>query len=242
MAANVQVVALLIETGGKIISQVIESEQTKNRLKLLAIQQAQAPALPEMPETPPPVIKIITSQPELLEKSLEAIPSLPSPDLKSEEEREKNVKPVTEHKAKSIASGCIPCSLGHFSTCSGLLNEAMRFALKEGMSGEVNDRVNMCVDELNALERVDLRPEMTTNLTGWEKDLAVKTLNTSRSIRHSLEGLDSVEALEKAAADTQANRKEIGREWFQHKTAVLPPDLQKKAMEELAKVEDAKEH
>lgn len=227
--ANVQVVALLIQTGGQLLSQVIESEQMKSRLKMLAIQQANSPPMPEMPEAPAPVIQIVTTHPELLDKPLEFQPEAPAASH-------------PEPKAKSIASGCIPCSLGHFSTCSGLLNEAMRFALKEGMSGEVNDRVNMCVDELNALERVDLRPEMTTELTGWEKELAIKTLNTSRSIRHGLEGLTTVEDLEKAAANTQINRKEIGREWFQHKTASLPPDLQKKAMEELAKVESAKEH
>lgn len=74
-----------------------------------------------------------------------------------------------ETKATSIASGCVPCAIGHLGTCSGLLNEAMRFANKDGMtSPEVIDRVGMCLDELNAMERVDLRPEMVVNLPFYD--------------------------------------------------------------------------
>jgi len=79
----------------------------------------------------------------------------------------------TQGKASEIATGCVPCAIGHFGTCSGLLNEAMRFAKSEGIeSSEVIDRVNMCLDELNSMERVDLRPEMIAELPEWEKELA----------------------------------------------------------------------
>jgi len=129
-------------------------------------------------------------------------------------------------KATTIATGCVPCSLGHVGTCSGLLNESIRFSHgPDGLkSPEVIDRINMCLDELNTMERVDLRPEMTTQLKGWEKELAERALTESRNIRHSLEGLQKIEELEQAAAKTQTIRQEIGRSWYQNKLANLTPD------------------
>ena len=110
------------------------------------------------------------------------------------------------------------CAIGHFGTCSGLLNEAMRFANKDGISSsEVIDRVNICLDELNALERVDLRPQLIINLPPWEKDLANKALVESRSTRHGLEKISTVEDLEKVTAETQEARQDIGRTWFKQK-------------------------
>jgi hypothetical protein len=129
-------------------------------------------------------------------------------------------------KAESIKSGCIPCSLGHYGTCSGLLNEGVRFARKDGMGGEVSDRINMCLDELNALERVDLRPEMINQLTGWEKELSQKALDASRNTRHSLEAIRTADDLETVAAETQTIRKDLGREWFTHKFSELTPQQQ----------------
>lgn len=126
---------------------------------------------------------------------------------------------VKESKATGIEAGCLPCAIGHTGTCSGLLNEAVRFAKGEDgvKSLEVIDRVSMCLDELNALERVDLRPEQIVDLPPWQKTLANKALDTSRSTRHRLEGLKSVEDLEQAAAGLQVVRNEIGRGWFQQR-------------------------
>lgn len=132
---------------------------------------------------------------------------------------EQTQEQLTE-KATSIEAGCVPCALGHLSTCSGLLNEAMRFAKKDGVgSGEVIDRMNMCLDELNAMERVDLRPEMITSLPKWEKSLANSVLTESRQMRHQLEGISSTEDLERVAGNTQTVRRQIGRDWFQEKLA-----------------------
>ncbi|KKN59499.1 hypothetical protein LCGC14_0541130 [marine sediment metagenome] len=149
---------------------------------------------------------------------------------------------ITEKaKASGIEAGCVPCAIGHLGTCSGLTNEAVRFAKKDGVqSGEVIDRVNMCIDELNTMERVDLRPEMIVNLTSWEKDLANQALVASRSARHELEGLNSVEGLERAAANIQSTRKEIGRGWFKERLARMPKEekqkLAEKAIEKLEEV------
>jgi hypothetical protein len=132
---------------------------------------------------------------------------------------------VNPEKATDIVTGCVPCSIGHLSTCSGLLNEAMRFARKDGIqSEEVIDRVNMCMDELNSLERVDLRPEMTWGLPDWEKTLAEKALSLSRSLRHDLEGLSTLESLEGIAAKTQGTRQEIGKGWFRERLSRMTPE------------------
>ena len=139
---------------------------------------------------------------------------------------------ITSGKATGIATGCVPCSIGHLGTCSGLLNEAMRFARTDGIqSEEVIDRVNMCMDELNALERVDLRPEMIHDLSDWEKSLAEKALSLSRSLRHDLEGLSDVTALEAISAKTQTTRQEIGKAWFRERLTRMSPD-QRQAVEE----------
>lgn len=143
-----------------------------------------------------------------------------------------------EGKASSIEAGCVPCAIGHFGTCSGLLNEAMRFAKKDGVaSSEVIDRVNMCLDELNTMERIDLRPELVLNLPEWEKELADRALVGSRATRHGLESLTTVGGLEKVAAVTQNTRNEVGRKWFKERLARMPKEekakLAEKAIEKL---------
>lgn len=136
--------------------------------------------------------------------------------------------PISSEKATAVATGCVPCSIGHLGTCSGLLNEAMRFARKDGIqSEEVIERVNMCMDELNSLERVDLRPELIVSLPEWEKTLAEKALNLSRTLRHNLEQLSNVSTLEKVSAETQATRQEIGKAWFKERLGRMTPEQQK---------------
>lgn len=151
-------------------------------------------------------------------------------------ERPPEVTEAGEGKASSVEAGCVPCAVGHFSTCSGLLNEAMRFAKKDGVeSSEVIDRVGMCTDELNALERVDLRPELMTDLPDWEKELANKSLLLSREMRHNLEELTTVDGLEKIAASTQTARTDIGRKWFKERLARMPKEEKEKLAEKAIK-------
>lgn len=143
-------------------------------------------------------------------------------------------------KGSQIATGCVPCAIGHLGTCSGLLNEAMRFARDEGVTSiEVADRVGMCLDELNSMERVDLRPEMTADIPEWEKELANQVLNASRQTRHLLESLENVDALENAAATTQSIRTQIWRDWLKMRVQNLSPDEQTKIQERVkAKIEE----
>ncbi len=130
----------------------------------------------------------------------------------------------TALKAKSIESGCVPCALGHFGTCSALLNEAVRFSDKGMDDAEVIDRLNSCLDEFNAMERIDLRPEKIRTLPEWEKKVAEKALKTSRATRHLIEGCRTKEQLVELAGTTQTVRKEIGKEWFQTKIREFTPE------------------
>ena len=149
---------------------------------------------------------------------------------------------TTSLKATAIATGCIPCSLGHLGTCTGLLNEGMRFARTDGIqSDEVIGRVNMCLDELNTLERVDLRPEMIHELPDWEKSLAEDALGLSRSLRHDLEALSNVTELEAIAAKTQTKRQQIGKAWFKERLTLMTPGQRKDVEEELTRRAEERE-
>jgi len=130
-----------------------------------------------------------------------------------------------EARGGDVATGCVPCSISHFGTCAGLLSEAMRFARKDGLdSNEVLDRINKSLDELNALERVDLDSEKIYYLPPEEKDIAAKSLNASRATRHALESLTTVDDLEKVTADVQTVRKDIGRDWYRYRLSKIPKE------------------
>ena len=132
------------------------------------------------------------------------------------------------------------CSLGHVGTCAALLPEAMRFARgKDGLADpEVLDRVTSCLTELNAMERIDLRPEMMVKLPEWERELALKVSETSRSIRHGLEGMRTADDLEKVAATAQSLGKDVGRAYFTAKLKNFTPqeisNIQERAKQKAA--------
>jgi hypothetical protein len=185
---NVQIVALLIQEGSKLLSQFIQSRPMTVEL-----------SSPETPEEP-----IYVSMPQVLE----------GPEPAAE---------TGQNSATAIATGCVPCAIGHLGTCSGLLNEAMRFARKDGVdSPEVIERMNICLDELNSMERVDLRPELIVQLPTWEKDIANSALEQSRAARHGIESLANtadIGDLESLAANVQGARQEVGQRWFKSKMA-----------------------
>lgn len=137
-------------------------------------------------------------------------------------------------------TACIPCADDHLSTCSGLLSEAMRFARKDGIeSSEVITRLGLCRDELNAMERVDLRPELTSTLPQWEKQIANLALNGSRDLRHDMAEMNSVDDLEKVAAKATRLRKEVSSRWMKGRLSQMSPE-ERKSVEERAKAIRAK--
>ena len=125
-------------------------------------------------------------------------------------------QPVPQEIKEKIATACVGCAVGHFSACTGALNEAMRFK-EGGMSDEVVDRLNLCLDELNILERKDLTRTQIASLPEWEKTLAEKALKQSRDTRHKIEAVASIEDVDKITVETEKFRRELGREWFKGK-------------------------
>jgi len=114
---------------------------------------------------------------------------------------------------EEVKSACIPCGLGHFSTSSALLNEAMRFK-KDGLtSPQVLDDIAQAIGEQNALERIDLTPAKIELLPDWEKEMANLALEKSRELRHNLESVQNMDDLEEIAIDTEEFYKQLNRNW-----------------------------
>ncbi|MFA5991831.1 MAG: hypothetical protein WC794_06330 [Candidatus Doudnabacteria bacterium] len=222
MQINIQTITAIVQGGTQLMSELIKNQQIKNRIKESELKMQISEI--KMPEPPPlaDYTRLMAIADDIDEKNFKLRAS-GSPTINritiTEEEPIEEEQNHNSEKATAIATGCVPCSLGHFSTASGLLNEAIRFANKDGMSSDVIDRVSSAIDEFNALERVDLRPEMTVNLEGNIKKLAIRTLKDSRDIRHGLENLSTPEELEILAAKAQNSRKVIAREWFEEKIA-----------------------
>ncbi len=109
----------------------------------------------------------------------------------------------TSPSPDSISKGtaCLPCSRDHLSTSSSALSEGIRFARDKGVRApEVLRRIRIALDELNAMERIDLAPDETAKLKGAEKELATWTLQQSRDLRHAITAIKDVETMERAAA------------------------------------------
>jgi len=122
---------------------------------------------------------------------------------------------------QQIATACVACALGHFSTSAGLLNEAIRFKGEDITSNEILDRIAKTLEEQNSLERVDLTPEKLQRTPEWEKEIAEEALQESRKLRHKLEGITSIDELEQTAADTSSYYKKMNRQWYKGRFAHL---------------------
>jgi hypothetical protein len=109
-------------------------------------------------------------------------------------------KDISPEKIEQGVS-CLPCSRDHISTASAVLNEALRFARKEGVGHvEVQRRIGMALDELNAMERIDLAAESIERLTGREKEVALEAANDSRELRHGITAIKTPDDLQKVSA------------------------------------------
>lgn len=119
------------------------------------------------------------------------------------------VEPVHEHIA-STGIGCVQCSRDHISTVTAVLNEAMRFAREGGIEHpEVQRRIELAIDELNVMERIDAAPDALLKLPPKEKAIMDEFLPKARRIRQRLGEVKSVAELEQIAADSHAIRMEL---------------------------------
>lgn len=110
---------------------------------------------------------------------------------------------------------CIPCGNDHFSTVSGLMAEAIRFARATGLADpEVVKRISMAEDELNAFERVDAAPDKVAALPEKERRIITAMTQDSRNIRHRLSDLQSPDDLLQLAADVKKMREKYRLQVF----------------------------
>jgi len=166
----------------------------------------------------------------------------PRDNIKTLEKFEATLKaPVAENKAppeqktsptitqepemaskESVATACVPCALGHFSTSAGLLNESVRFKEDGIDSIEIANRIAIVLKEQNALERVDLTPEKIRATPEWERGIAEEALKQSRSLRHRLETIETIGDLEQIAVDTEGYYRTLHGEWWRKRLSKLP--------------------
>jgi len=133
-------------------------------------------------------------------------PPLPSPSNTV-------VKDMTIEKIEGGVA-CLACSSDHFSTASGMLNEALRFK-NDGMgSWEIQRRLGIALDELNSMERGDLHADQIAMLSGREKDIANAALSSSRDLRHKINAIHSVNDLENVSAQAANARTKFMKEVF----------------------------
>ena len=123
-------------------------------------------------------------------------------------------EPENVPQQEEIATACVPCAIGHYAGAAKLLNEAIRFRDDGIESNQVLDDIAGAIGELNAMERVDMTPEKLQNTSSWERPIADEALRESRKLRHRLEGISSMEEIEKAAADTESYYKKLNRQWY----------------------------
>ncbi len=141
-------------------------------------------------------------------------------------------EPETASIEEAVATACVPCAVGHFSTSAGVINEALRFKREGITSNEILDRIAKALEEQNTLERVDLTEEKIQSSPPWERAIAEEALTQSRSLRHRLENLSSIEQLEQVGADSERVYKQLFREWFKNRFAHLGPDKAQRIADE----------
>ena len=185
-----------IETGLNIIDKVADKfDQVAQRFGPPEEKRAQLPGI-KLPSTS-------TTQ------GAEKVPEI--------EPQNSGQSPTTEEspsEEQDIATACVPCAIGHYAGAAKLLNEAIRFREDGIESSQVLDDIAGAIGELNAMERVDLTPERLQKTPGWERAIADEALRESRKLRHRLEGISSMEEIEKAAADTESYFKKLNRQWY----------------------------
>ena len=156
-----------------------------------------------------------------LDRLIQAIPSgeLTETPARAPESQKERLLPATAtetlpEEKSPIATACVACAVGHFSTSSGLLKEALRFKGEGMTSQEILDRIAGALEEQNALEREDLSPEKIQRLPQWERPIAEEALTQSRQLRHRLETIQSIDELEQLAADTRTYYLKLSRQWY----------------------------
>lgn len=219
------IVATIISEGGKLLSEFIQARQRK---------KYQPPEI-QYPEIPDEL-------PGFSETGSHAAPKMASTAVAVLPQSAVSIEPVQQ--GETVAKSCVGCAIGHLATCSGLLKEAVRFAPQGMDEPHIIQNLNICLDELNAMERVDLVPDKILQLPAWEQELAHQALAVSRETRHFIEsGVMSADQLEKLSANLSNTRQTIGSAWLQQKLRALSKEdkeeIQRRVMKKLENIGEA---
>ncbi len=135
------------------------------------------------------------------------------------------VVPQEESGEDKIEKGtaCLPCVNGHSHACIGFLSEASRMS-PDGLNPDSLFRVDKCLGEIAAAERIDLSEEKIAKLPPEEQLIARNALKGFREIRHELEGITNKEDLQKANVKMIELQKYVGKEWFKLRLAKMPEE------------------
>jgi len=102
-----------------------------------------------------------------------------------------------------VAVSCVACARAHFSTVSGSLKEALRFARNEpeGVAHpEVQVRLSTAEEEIDVLERFDWTPEKVINSPEREREIIQEFQPKVRELRQKIHTIATPDDLEEAAA------------------------------------------
>jgi len=142
------------------------------------------------------------------------------------EEKDTNLLTEKEPLGKSevskeeIATSCLSCTDSHWSTISGVLNEAVRLA-RQGYaldSEDIMSRISLAKEELNTWERLDASPDKLENSAEFIKDIVRKMVSKGAQLRHSMAetglgfGKGTIDGLESAASFAKQASREFERE------------------------------
>lgn len=152
----------------------------------------------------------------------EPLPSIPVPAEASH--------PETTDDKIGKGTACLPCTNSHLHACVGLLDEAMRMS-PDGINPDSMQRVDKCLGQIAAAERIDLAPENVANLPEKERVVAEFAAKELREIRHGLEGVVSKEDLKKVTLQTITLQEHVGKEWFKIRMAEMPKEERAKLVE-----------
>lgn len=146
-------------------------------------------------------------------------------------EPQETTEETSENKVEK-GTACLPCVNGHSYACIGFLSEANRMS-PDGLNSDSLFRVDKCLGEIAAAERIDLAEEKIAKLPPEEQVIARNALKEFREIRHDLEGITSKEVLQKANVKMIELQKYVGGEWLKIRLAKMPKQEKAKLLEKV---------
>jgi len=128
----------------------------------------------------------------------------------------------TDFTKEKIEGGvaCLSCSKHHVSTVSAMLNEAYRMVKNRSMNDfEIQRRIGIATDEIDAAERGDLHADQLEKLPPRERRVAEDLLKELRDLRHDMDAMISAEDLGRVAAKAAKMRTKVFRQIFELATS-----------------------